>query len=530
MRHRGFWPLVILSLIEAIVCALILRTAIDPDSIQCNALLAAIPGKVSYPSSTAYTSSSRSYWSSQEEALAPSCIVTPTHAKDVASIVQTLNLLNKGGLKCRFAIRGGGHTPWAGSANIDGGVTIDMRSIAEVSVDAKRSVASVGAGAIWGDVYRKMDAWNMTVVGGRGSSIGIGGLLTGGMCFVPEQLIQFEMFGLRSLTSRIGGISYFSARYGFACDNVINYQVVLASGTIVSANATSHPDLFVALKGGGNNFGVVTRFDLAAFPQGNFWGGFILYHDSTSPQLLTAFSGLDKAAGFDEYAALILSFSYVQTMDSYVASANMEYTKPEENPPAFQPFTSIQPHLQNTMRISNQTDFTTEFIQFQPNGRRQLYLTNTFKNDLTFLIDVYNMFKDTGSSALSKIPNSGLSLTIQPIPPAMTSRSASRGGNSLGLNYAEDGALVLCLISATWDHPADDTLITTTAQDLNNDIIAAAKNAGLWHRWIYLNYADGSQDPISGYGDTSAAHLRAVSRMYDPGKVFQRSVPGGFKL
>lgn len=168
----------------------------------------------------------------------------------------------------------------------------------------------------------------------------------------------------------IGGISYFSARYGFACDNVVNYQVVLASGAIVSINATSSPDLFLALKGGGNNLGIVTRFDLAAFPQGGFWGGTILYNDSASPQLLKAFADLNKEKDFDVYAALILSFSYVQAMGSFVASANIEYTKPKVNPPTFQAFTAAGPQIQSTMRISNQSDFTTEFIQYQPNGRR----------------------------------------------------------------------------------------------------------------------------------------------------------------
>ena len=166
-----------------------------------------------------------------------------------------------------------------------------------------------------------------------------------------------------------GGISYFSARKGFACDNVVNYEVVLASGQVVSANANVNPDLWVALKGGSNNFGIITRFDLTAFPQGDFWGGSIIYDDSTSPSLLDAFAEMNKAVDFDEYAALILSFSYVSAT-GFLASANIEYTEPTINPPTFQPFTSIQPQYSNTMRISNQTDFTTEFIQYQPNGRR----------------------------------------------------------------------------------------------------------------------------------------------------------------
>lgn len=171
------------------------------------------------------------------------------------------------------------------------------------------------------------------------------------------------------------GISYFSARKGFACDNVVNYQIVLANGKVVNANEKENSDLWSALKGGSNNFGVVTRFDLRAFPQGDFWGGSIVYDDSTSPSLLKAFAELNKAVDFDEYAALILSFSYVAPT-GFIASANTEYTKPVPNPLTFLPFTLLQPQFANTMRISNQTDFTTEFIKLQPNGHRQANLSS----------------------------------------------------------------------------------------------------------------------------------------------------------
>ena len=341
-----------------------------------------------------------------------------------------------------------------------------------------------------------------------------------------------------------GGISYFSARKGFACDNVINFEVVLASGQVVNANAKKHTDLWLALKGGSNNFGVVTRFDLRAFPQGNFWGGSILYDDSTSPQLLRAFAEFNEAAAFDEYAALILSFSYVNST-GFITSGNIEYTRPVTNPPTVQPFTSVQPQFSSTMRISNQTDFTIEFIKYQFSGRRQvlhtpasrnsahlqrrqMYMTNTFKNDLLFLKSVYAMFKEAALQ-LSAIPGLAISLTVQPIPPAISSRAAALGGNSLGLDPS-DGALVLCLISVTWETTADDAQIASTINSLNSQIVDTAKAKGLFNSWIYLNYAGASQDPISGYGAANKARLRAVSRKYDPDQVFQRNVPGGFKV
>lgn len=60
-------------------------------------------------------------------------------------------------------------------------------------------------------------------------------------------------------------------------DNVLNYEIVLASGEIVNANADENRDLWLALRGGNNNFGVVTRFDFRTFPQGSFWGGSVYY-------------------------------------------------------------------------------------------------------------------------------------------------------------------------------------------------------------------------------------------------------------
>ena len=71
-----------------------------------------------------------------------------------------------------------------------------------------------------------------------------------------------------------GGISFFSNKLGWACDNVASYEVVTASGLVVTASSTEFPDLYWALRGGGgSNFGVVTTSKLHAFPQGHMWGG-----------------------------------------------------------------------------------------------------------------------------------------------------------------------------------------------------------------------------------------------------------------
>jgi hypothetical protein len=149
-------------------------------------------------------------------------------------------------------------------------------------------------------------------------------------------------------------------------------EVVLASGLTVNANATENPDLFTALKGGSNNFGVVTRFDLQIYPQGNFWGGFIAYPgtNTTITQDLAAFYNYMEPDRFDPYAKMITAIEYESALRSVLVSNGIYYTKPEVDPLVFQPFLKIEPQIENTLRISNISDFVAEEKSQQaPNSR-----------------------------------------------------------------------------------------------------------------------------------------------------------------
>jgi hypothetical protein len=87
-----------------------------------------------------------------------------------------------------------------------------------------------------------------------------------------------------------GGISHFASKLGWACDNVASFELVTASGLPITMSPTSHPDLFWALRGGGNNFGIVTNFKLNAFPLGQMWGGDRIYPEGFFPNVLDAIS------------------------------------------------------------------------------------------------------------------------------------------------------------------------------------------------------------------------------------------------
>lgn len=149
-------------------------------TIPCAALSALLPGKVSYPATPTYLASITSYFWGQEK-LAPACIVTPTRAQDVSIAVRALAAIHAYDRNAPpFAIRSGGHSPLTGSANYNGGVTMDLTSLNSITISGDKSVVSVGAGSLWQNIYAQLDPLGIAVGGGRVAGIGVGGFLTGG--------------------------------------------------------------------------------------------------------------------------------------------------------------------------------------------------------------------------------------------------------------------------------------------------------------------------------------------------------------
>lgn len=149
-----------------------------------------------------------------------------------------------------------------------------------------------------------------------------------------------------------GGISYLSPQVGFGSDTVVNYEVVLSTGEIVNANASSNPDLYVALRGGQNNFGIVTRVDFSTFPLGKIHGGTIVQHASTVSDQLKTLNAFATSSNYDEKSNIIQSFAF--DGQRIVAVNNLVYMEHTPTLPAtLQQFVDLGTPVSNSVGVTS---------------------------------------------------------------------------------------------------------------------------------------------------------------------------------
>ncbi|RYP42180.1 hypothetical protein DL768_010379 [Monosporascus sp. mg162] len=465
-------------------------------------LTSVLKDSILLPGTEEYEKENGSYFSAFENEIKPSYIVKPTSVKQVQDLIEALRPHVLSG-ECRLAIRGHGHTPFAGSANVQKGVTIDMRGFKGVTLSEDKSAVQIGVGETWATVYAELEKHGLTVAGGRVGRVGVAGFILG------------------------GGLSMFSTRRGFACDSVIEFEVVLASGEVAIANAGENSDLWNALKGGLNNFGVLTSFKMKTFQSGNIWGGLVYYIPDTFSQLL------QNACDFvhnetDEDTHIMCSASY--GFGHRVVTCAMYHTRGEENPPSLHRFTALEPqfNLQCTMRTSTHLGFCEELSKFSSDGLRQYWASITIKPDISLMETFHQKWQET-LDVIKDAAGFIFTFGFHPLTKALLENSEKAGGNAKAIPPS-DGPLFVLLINPIWKLPEDDNRIFTAVDNLVAEFRALASEKGLLHRYIFPNYAYQNDDIIAGYGEESVSKLRETSKKYDPEGIFQKGVPGGFKL
>ena len=188
-----------------------------------------LDGRLLLPGQPGYDES-RTVWNAMVDKR-PRAIVRCAGVDDVVTAVRAARDLD-----LEIGVRCGGHGI-AGLAVPDDGLMIDLHGMNTVTVDPARRRAWVSGGALLGSLDRAAQPHGLATTAGNVSHTGVGGLTLG------------------------GGMGWLARQYGLACDNVLGYEVVTADGDVVRANRYEHPDLYWGLRGGGGNFGVVTRFE-----------------------------------------------------------------------------------------------------------------------------------------------------------------------------------------------------------------------------------------------------------------------------
>jgi hypothetical protein len=166
-----------------------------------------------------------------------------------------------------LAVKGGGHSTDTSSSS-DGGILIDLGSMRQVSVSSIDSTVTAQGGALWKDVNDTAAMFNLAVVGGTVSQVGIGGL-----------------------TMR-GGYGYLTPKYGLVLDNLLSAKVVTADGRVLNASPTEHPDLFWAIRGAGANVGVAAELRFQAHAQANMvWCGTMVFARDKLTEVIQTLNG-----------------------------------------------------------------------------------------------------------------------------------------------------------------------------------------------------------------------------------------------
>ncbi|RYP60823.1 hypothetical protein DL771_010355 [Monosporascus sp. 5C6A] len=455
----------------------------------CEALKdAGLGDRLLFPTDLGYEPQIESWWA-ENARLRPYCLVLPRNSGEVSTALTTLVDVNDGAGDWHIALRSGGHSS-TGSSNTAHGVTIDLSLMNSTSYDRESNVAKIEPGGRWKNVFADLDKHGVTVAGGRDGGVGVGGFLLG------------------------GGISFFSGRRGFGCDSVVNFEVVLANGTIVNANRTTNADLWRALKGGGNNFGIVTRFDLEAIPARDLYYDLRLLDSAYSDSVVDAIVGFadqDQSLADD---ALVTFYSHDTSVSSEIHVCIIHVnTMGNKNSATTLHKIEDLPVVANVTAFQSMAEAAAG-SQIAP-GSRNAGSTLSFYNDPQIVrrcIELHMQLVETLKGFINPDKFRTLSL-FQSIPSYMGAIGQQRGGNMLGLDDMQHNALVWTAGVAV-DSDLDQGAFAMAHAEMNKMTAQVKEFSRSVHGdmgFVYLNYADASQNPLGSYGLRSVEHMREVA-------------------
>lgn len=408
----------------------------------------------------------------------PACVAVPASPADLSAAIKVI-----GSKRIRFAVEAAGHASNQGFSSTPG-VHINLKNFQQVNLSGDKSYVDVGPGNVWDNVYSGLEGAGVAVVGGRVSGVGVGGFITGG-----------------------GGYSWKTNQYGLTGDTLISADIVLPDGTLTTASASQNADLFWAIRGGGNRFGIIHNFRLKTVPQGQVYGGLRVYTADQLDELVNAtlvFSETSK----DPKAQVLPTFNFLLGQPGAINLAFYDGpTPPAGTFDAFSP-SNVRP-LVDDWKTRSLLDLVKSAPSDVQGGQRGAFHTVSLEKYSKPLLDlIVSELKYYGAQTFL---HSGtfVSYDVEPfLPYSQYAKDAAwpHSTNALPLN-----------LYFAWTNPAEDAFWAKAIKTSADKIAAQARSEGqnLDNLYLYPNYAVTGTPSSQLYGP-NLGRLSQLRKQYDP--------------
>jgi len=412
----------------------------------------------------------------------PALLVQPANAADVAAVVTFAR-----DHKLQLSVRCGGHSA-TGQSVRDEGLTIDLTQMKDITVDPEARIVHAGGGVLARDLGQATQEHGLAVPTGALSTIGMGGLTTG------------------------GGFGFLMRKYGLTLDSLQSVEIVTADGQVRTASASEHPDLFWAVRGGSGNFGVIMTFTYQAYPIDTMvLSGPLVYTLDKAPAALRHYREVMENA--PDELTVWATFTTVPPVDPFPANLHGQMVLMldacyagdlEEGAQAVQP------------------------LRYGPAADLDLLAPMPYQVRLTMLDDMAHHGKhhDTTNMFLSELSDEAIDTLVAHIEQATTPLLAvqvARIGGAVAqvpadtTAFAHRDAPYLLWLPVTW--PPDDD--GSRHQQWMRQLAAAMQPFSTGGAYVNTLGDEGDAGIRCAYPPATYARLRHIKRQYDPENVFR---------
>jgi len=406
----------------------------------------------------------------------PAVILRVADATEVSRVV---SLAREMGLE--IAIRSGGHSI-AGHCVSDGGIVLDLSDMRALEIDVGRRTAWAETGLTTGEYTTAAGAYGLATGFGDTGSVGIGGITLG------------------------GGVGYLVRKYGLTIDDLLAAEIVTADGQLLRIDEEKHPDLFWAIRGGGGNFGVVTRFKFRLHEVDLVVGGMLIL--PATPDVIAGFIAEAESAP-EELSTIAnimtappMPFLPAEVHGKLIIMAIMVYAgEAEAGERVIAPFRALARPIADMVRPMRYPEiYPPEEGSYHPVAASRTMFVDAIDRPVAEVI-LEHLRASTGSMAVAQLRALGGAMAR--VPADATA-------------FAHRGSRIMVNVAALYERPEEkathETWVTNFAAALQQDDCGA-----------YVNFlGEESEERIrAAYPGATWDQLAAIKARYDPTNLFR---------